>query len=466
MGIDSSGRIVLAGMTQTTVDVATKNFALARYTSTGALDTTFGTSGKVTTDFGGLEDILYALEIYSNNKILVVGRANLSGNSNFGLVRYTSAGVLDSTFGTGGKVTTDFVANSYEAAFGVAFDSAGKILVSGHSLDADNSNFALARYTSAGVLDTTFSSDGKVTTDFFGFNNIGYEVATDASGRIVVAGIVATASGSETTNFGLVRYTSTGALDASFGTGGKVTTDFSGNFDVIRAMVIDDVKKTILVGGGMIPLSGTNRNFAMARYFYEPPAAVSDIILGNGNLGNGNPSPGPVSYPCFKKGAKILTDKGYKRIEKLKPGDLVQTYLDGYKKIFLIGKRDIVHNASDKRIQNQLYKCIPTQYPDIFEDLVLTGCHSMLVDEFESETQERLTRNLLGDIYLTDDYYRLPVCLDDRAMVYELPGTYTIYHIALEHDDYYMNYGIYANGLLVESCSKRYLIELSNMNLS
>jgi hypothetical protein len=49
--------------------------------------------------------------------------------------------------------------------------------------------------------------------------------------------------------------------------------------------------------------------------------------------------------------------------------------------------------------------------------------------------------------------------------VYETPGTYTIYHLALEHDDYYYNYGIYANGLLVETCSKRYLQELANMEL-
>jgi hypothetical protein len=87
------------------------------------------------------------------------------------------------------------------------------------------------------------------------------------------------------------------------------------------------------------------------------------------------------------------------------------------------------------------------------------------VDEFVSEEQREQVIDVLKNIYVTDDKYRLPACADPRASVYEKPGTYTIYHLALENDDYYMNYGIYANGLLVESCSKRYLKEESNMEL-
>jgi hypothetical protein len=70
-----------------------------------------------------------------------------------------------------------------------------------------------------------------------------------------------------------------------------------------------------------------------------------------------------------------------------------------------------------------------------------------------------------GNIYITDKKYRLPACIDHRATVYETAGTYTIYHLALENDNYYFNYGIYANGLLVETCSQRYLKEYSNMTL-
>ena len=105
------------------------------------------------------------------------------------------------------------------------------------------------------------------------------------------------------------------------------------------------------------------------------------------------------------------------------------------------------------------------EYPEVFEDLIITGCHSILVDDFVNEEQKQKTIDVNGDTYVTDRKYRLPACADPRASIYENQGTYTIYHLALEHDDYYMNYGIYANGLLVETCSKRNLKEFYNMNM-
>ena len=80
--------------------------------------------------------------------------------------------------------------------------------------------------------------------------------------------------------------------------------------------------------------------------------------------------------------------------------------------------------------------------------------------------EQRLkTIEINGDTFVTDNKYRLPACADEKAEVYETVGYYNIYHLALENDDYYMNYGIYANGLLVESSSKRYITELSGMTL-
>jgi hypothetical protein len=168
---------------------------------------------------------------------------------------------------------------------------------------------------------------------------------------------------------------------------------------------------------------------------------------------------------CFKEGTKILTDKGYKPIQDLRKGDLVKTLNNDYKQIDMIGKRDIYHPSLEDRIKDQLYKCSETEYPEVFEDLVITGCHSILVDSFSSEEQKEKVIEVNGDTYVTDNKYRVPACCDYRASVYEVQGTYTIYHFALENDNYYMNYGIYANGLLVETCSKRYLKELSNMTL-
>ena len=171
-------------------------------------------------------------------------------------------------------------------------------------------------------------------------------------------------------------------------------------------------------------------------------------------------------YPCFKEGTKILTINGYVEVENLKNGDLIKTSLDGFKPIVLIGKRNIVHMANlVHRIKDQLYICQQNQFPELFEDLVLTGCHSILVDNFADDQEREAAIAVNGDLYITDDKYRLPACVDMRTNVYGVAGTYTIYHFALENDNYYWNYGVYANGLLVETSSKRYMKELSNMEL-
>jgi hypothetical protein len=177
------------------------------------------------------------------------------------------------------------------------------------------------------------------------------------------------------------------------------------------------------------------------------------------------PVPPAPPIVCFKEGSKILTDQGYKLIQDLRKGDLVKTLNHGFKPIHLIGKREIHHPALKERIKDQLYQCSQQEYEEVFEPLIITGCHSILVDDFVSNEQREKVIEVNGNTYVTDRKYRLPACADPRASVYEIPGNYTIYHLALENDDYYMNYGIYANGLLVETCSKRYLKELSNMEL-
>jgi len=172
---------------------------------------------------------------------------------------------------------------------------------------------------------------------------------------------------------------------------------------------------------------------------------------------------------CFKEGTKILCmvsgAEEHVPIENLRRGSLVKTSLDGYKAIDMIGQSTIIHEAVSDRIKDQLYVCSKEKYPTLFEDLVITGSHSILVKQFKDEEQKKMTQKVNGKIYITDKHYRLPACVDDRASVYPEKGTYNIFHIALDHSNYFMNYGIYANGLLVETCSKRYLKELANMDL-
>lgn len=172
---------------------------------------------------------------------------------------------------------------------------------------------------------------------------------------------------------------------------------------------------------------------------------------------------------CFNHGTMILTKdedgkEAYREIQDLRPNDLIKTHKHGYIPIDAIGSREIHNPGNSERTKNRLYRLSKDKYPDLFQDLYMTGCHSILVDNL-SEKQRKETIQDLNNIFITDDKYRLMTYLDDKSEPWSKDGVFTIYHIALEHDDPYMNYGIYANGLLVESTSKRMLKKLSGMKL-
>jgi len=176
-------------------------------------------------------------------------------------------------------------------------------------------------------------------------------------------------------------------------------------------------------------------------------------------------------YPgiaCFLEGTRILSfidgkDK-YVPIEELWKGDLVKTSRDGYKKIELIAKGTINNPGTDERIEERLYKCSRVAYPELIKDLYITGCHSILVNDITSE-QRMETIGRLGKIFVTDSKYRLMACVDDRAQPWNSEGSYTIWHLALENTDPRMNYGIFAEGLLVETCPISFLENKSNLTI-
>jgi hypothetical protein len=198
-------------------------------------------------------------------------------------------------------------------------------------------------------------------------------------------------------------------------------------------------------------------------------SGINALVVGYYNSGSSTSNYGTIYYSpsasvvCFNEDTQILTDSGYKLVQDLRKGDLVKTALHGFVPIEMIAKKDFYNPASSERIKDQLYILTNENYPDVFEPLIITGCHSILVDGFKDDEQREKTIEVLGKIYVTNEKYRLPACVDERCEIYEKKGNCTIYHFALENENYYYNYGIYANGLLVETCSIRYLKELSNM---
>jgi hypothetical protein len=142
----------------------------------------------------------------------------------------------------------------------------------------------------------------------------------------------------------------------------------------------------------------------------------------------------------------------------------VKTRSSGYKAVELIGSKKMYNPGNKLKCKNRLYKCTNEKYPEIIEDLYITGCHSILVPAITEKERDALFE-LQGDIYITENRYRLIACVDEKAEPYEEEGLFNIWHFALENEDYYMNYGVYANGLLVESSSLRMMSEYSGMEL-
>jgi hypothetical protein len=181
-----------------------------------------------------------------------------------------------------------------------------------------------------------------------------------------------------------------------------------------------------------------------------------------------------VTLICFKEDTKILClvdyEEVYIPIQHIKKGTLVK-YLNNdnethsYLPVELIGSSTIYNPDNELRYPNRLFRCTKENYPELTEDLIITGCHSILVDHLTEEQQDA-TIEVLGKIKITGQKYRLMSYLDDRATPFEKEGLHKIWHLSLQNDDIYSNHGIYANGLLVETCSKRMMhysgIELDN----
>jgi uncharacterized delta-60 repeat protein len=261
LAIQADGKIVVAGYAQPAL--AGFDFALRRYNTDGSPDTTFDLDGERLDSIGvgPGNDEVYAVALQADGKI-VAGRSFNGTNTDFALARYNSNGSLDTGFDGDGK-RTDFFGTGSDQVFDLIVQADGKIVAAGASSNGSFNDFALARYNANGSLDSTFDGDGKVVTPVGTSADSISGVAQQADGKLVVAGLTVNAGGNN--DFALVRYSTNGSLDSTFGTGGIVTSSLAGasNDSVADLIVLADGK--ILVSGSTTPPGG-NAEFALARY--------------------------------------------------------------------------------------------------------------------------------------------------------------------------------------------------------
>lgn len=254
MALQADGKIVLAGWG------GGATFSLMRLNPDGSLDDSFGTDGQSHISLGpntGAE--AYAIAVQPDGKLVVGGRVigPNSSNSRFALVRCDSAGALDPSFGQGGVATVDFGPNdnnTSESIRGIVIQPGGKIVSAGGAYVENTGRFALTRHNADGTVDNTFGTDGKVTTDF-GQAASALAVVVQPDNKIVATGTVEI--GSATT-----RYHANGALDSSFGTNGRLIIDNGALYSASALLLQSDGK---IVAGGTTANART-QNFALARF--------------------------------------------------------------------------------------------------------------------------------------------------------------------------------------------------------
>ncbi len=284
IAIQSNGNIVVAGYT---ADVNSKCMALiARYTSAGALDTTFNSPNGYITAVAGEGSLINSVMIQSNGNIIVSGVAVFGGYSNALITRYTSAGVIDSTFGTGGVVTA--IVGAGTSITSSALDSSGNILIAGNYKSTLGEQIILARYTSAGALDTTFNSPNGYVTSLIGNRSVANSIAIDSSGNILVAGFANVANADQ---FVIERYTSAGVLDTTFNSPTGYITSLAGNASRANDIAIQSTDGKIVIGGYInyfideATIARFNTNGTSDTTFGN--GGVISLAIGNGSRING-----------------------------------------------------------------------------------------------------------------------------------------------------------------------------------
>ncbi len=252
VAVQPDGKIVVAGFgVRNGID---SDVAIVRYNADGAPDDSFGTAGVASADLGTRSDDARAVAIQPDGKIVVAGTAD----EDIGLARFTSSGHLDPTFGQGGTTVTDL--GSDDVANGVALTPGGEIEIAGYTLGPKiDRDFLLARYDTEGNLDTGFGDHGAVKTDLGAGDDFAEDLALDSQGRTILVGRATSATISD---MALVRYSPDGTLDHSFDGGGIVTADFHGEGEFGMDLAVDAAGRIVAAG---YTGDGSGTEFALLR---------------------------------------------------------------------------------------------------------------------------------------------------------------------------------------------------------
>jgi uncharacterized delta-60 repeat protein len=287
--VQPDGKIIAGGFLD--AGTAATDFAMARYNLDGSLDTGFGSGGLVRTDFDGTLDGAQTVVLMPDGKIILGGaiwNAEVS-NGDFGLIGYNSDGTVDTAFGTGGKVRTDFDGES-QNTFDLELTTGNKLLLTGCVGQPGLWNIAAIRYNADGSLDSTFDGDGKFRHDFLaGAIEGGVAVKTQTNGKIVIAADVEP-RGTEF-DFAVMRLNADGTIDTGFGNNGITFVDFGrfrpgplvgfSNDDPTDMWIAPDGK--IVVAGDVELEPNMTHDFGVARFLGDPvsSAIAGTIIYGN-----------------------------------------------------------------------------------------------------------------------------------------------------------------------------------------
>ena len=263
----SDGKILVVGATANIISQTIKP-AIFKFNTNGSRDTSFGSNGIATTSFSSSNDIALALDVQADGKIIIAGASNfdLGGtNGSIAIARFNSNGVIDNTFGSGGKVTTN-VGSFIDTAADVKVQTDGKIVIGGGSCTDGNCDGGLGllfRYNSNGSLDTSFDGDGKIILQSTppGLNTAIGAIALQTDGKIVVSGVTTTTVNQSDTL--VARFNPNGSFDTGFGTNGIATSDIGGTDQLAFDVALQSDGKILAIGSSQM---GSRTDFAVWRF--------------------------------------------------------------------------------------------------------------------------------------------------------------------------------------------------------